>query len=550
LTAKRTAWILALAVLVSLAPFVTKPVHVDDPLFIWAARHIQSHPGNPYDLAVNWYGFEQQMWETTKNPPLASYYLAATAALLGWSEAALHFAFFLPAVAAILGAHRLARRFCQRPMLAAILTLFTPVFLVSSTTIMCDVMMLAFWVWALVLWIEGSEHEHPPRLAAAAGLMALAGLTKYFGLCVVPLAVAWSIASKRPVRQWIGWLLVPTVAMVGYQLATRALYGRGLLADAATYATAMNQFSGTMKLQALLIALSFTGGCLAVAVFFLPLLWRPRDLAIGGAISVLVVGALYYVARSSFAVDSPAGVAFQITLWACGGIGLLVLAVADLCQRRDAGSWLLVLWFAGTFLFAALLNWTVNGRSLLPMAIPAAILIVRRLDLRGAKNVSRAAIVAPVVAGVALALWVTTADYLVAIASQQAARTIHASYGQGGQRLWFQGHWGFQYYMEAAGASAVDLKQPRLEPGDRVAFPVGEVNVYPPNEDVFVELETLSVPVPGYLTTISDEAGAGFYSSVWGPLPFAFGLSPPEVIAVYAYDPTGELRRKGLGKAR
>ena len=99
------------------------------------------------------------MWAVTENPPLASYYLALAAGILGWSEMALHFAFLLPAVAAILGTYRLARRFCQSPMLAAVATLFTPVFLVSSTTVMCDVMMLAFWVWAAVLWLEGMEEK-------------------------------------------------------------------------------------------------------------------------------------------------------------------------------------------------------------------------------------------------------------------------------------------------------------------------------------------------------------------------------------------------------
>ena len=69
------------------------------------------------------------MWWVTENPPLAGYYLALAAGILGWSEVALHFAFLLPAVAAILGTHRLARRFCNSPMLAALATLFTPVFM-------------------------------------------------------------------------------------------------------------------------------------------------------------------------------------------------------------------------------------------------------------------------------------------------------------------------------------------------------------------------------------------------------------------------------------
>src|ERR1700691_4071250 len=91
---------LALLVLVCLAPFIGKPFNIDDPLFLWTARQIQSHPFDPYGFNVNWYGWESPMWEVTKNPPLAGYYLALSAANLGWSECALHLALLLPAVAA------------------------------------------------------------------------------------------------------------------------------------------------------------------------------------------------------------------------------------------------------------------------------------------------------------------------------------------------------------------------------------------------------------------------------------------------------------------
>src|SRR5450631_4002108 len=110
-------WVLTVAVLVMLVPFLNKPFNIDDPLFIWSARQIHAHPANPYGFSVNWYGKAMPMWVVTKNPPLACYYLAGAAAVFGWSEFALHAAFLLPALAAILGTHRLARQFCHQPML-------------------------------------------------------------------------------------------------------------------------------------------------------------------------------------------------------------------------------------------------------------------------------------------------------------------------------------------------------------------------------------------------------------------------------------------------
>src|SRR5947199_4257447 len=79
-------WTLVLVVLAALAPFLAKPFNMDDPLFIWAAQHIHAQPPNPYGFDVNWFGIAAPMWEATKNPPLACYYLAVAAELMGWSE--------------------------------------------------------------------------------------------------------------------------------------------------------------------------------------------------------------------------------------------------------------------------------------------------------------------------------------------------------------------------------------------------------------------------------------------------------------------------------
>src|SRR6516162_7575253 len=128
-------WALALLTIAALAPFLGKPFNLDDPLFVWAAQHIQSHPANPYGFQVNWFGSTQPMWAAMLNPPLMSYYLAGAAIIFGWSELGLHSACVLLAVSVVLGTYRLAKKFCRRPWLAALAALFSPGFLVSSSTV-------------------------------------------------------------------------------------------------------------------------------------------------------------------------------------------------------------------------------------------------------------------------------------------------------------------------------------------------------------------------------------------------------------------------------
>ena len=92
-----------MATVLVLLPFIGKPFHIDDPLFVWVAQHIQSHPLDPYGFNVNWYGFDQPLWDITKNPPFACYYLALFGSAFGWSERVLHAALLLPAMAVIVG---------------------------------------------------------------------------------------------------------------------------------------------------------------------------------------------------------------------------------------------------------------------------------------------------------------------------------------------------------------------------------------------------------------------------------------------------------------
>ena len=234
-TARRNwigALICAALTIAILAPFANKAFHIDDTLFLYSARHICTHPADPYGFNVNWYGTEQGMADVATNPPLVNYYIALVASFVGWSETALHLAFLVPAVAAVLGTYFLAVRFCTQPLLAALATLLCPVFVVSSATVMCDTAMLAFWVWAVFLWLQGMESGSRSLTILSACLIAAAALTKYFALALIPLLWAYSLLRWPRVRWHIVYLLIPVAVLLGYDSVMRSLYGRSMLFDA------------------------------------------------------------------------------------------------------------------------------------------------------------------------------------------------------------------------------------------------------------------------------------------------------------------------------
>lgn len=538
---------LTLATLLCLAPFANKAVHVDDYLFLRSAKHILSHPGDPFGVTVNWYDFEMPLADITQNPPAASYYLAAAGGLLGWSEPALHLAFLLPALAAVLGTFVLARRFCPQPALATLIVLISPVFWLSATTLMCDVPMLALWLWATEFWLRGLEHRSHGRLALAAALVALAALTKYFGAALIPLLLVYTVVRERRPSWKLLWLALPIVALAAYDFWTARRYGHGMLSGAGLYAR-MHQVSGSLW-QRGLIALSFTGGCLLPLLFVAHRLWSWRALAGALIFAAALVAALPLAAQlTTLDLHGAGGTRWdaivQVGIFSAIGLAPLALAFGDTWSSRSADSLLLALWVLGTLVFTGVLNWSVNGRSLLPLAPAAAILVVRRLADRRFDGASHRDWLRlwPLVPAIVLGAAIAHADAAFAANSRTAARILHEQLGGHGASLWFQGHWGFQYYMEEAGAKPLDKRRPALSPGDYLITPTANTNIGAIPLPLFAPAGDVTIEPSGWISTMQIDLGAGFYSDGYGPLPFYFGPGLPQVLVVSRLRPHAVLR--------
>ncbi len=526
--------ILIIVAVLCYLPFINKAVHIDDPLFIRAAQHIQDHPSNPYGFDVNWYGRTMPMHEVTKNPPLASYYMAAGAYFFGWDGRTLHLLFILPFVGFIIGTYLLAMLFCSRPLDASLIALLTPVVLLSATTLMCDILMAAFWVWAIFSWMKGIQNNNRLLLVSSALFIACSALTKYFGMNLILLLLVWTVVEKRRLDASLLFLLIPAGILAGYHWATYVLYGKGLLIDAASYSVQFGTIGSKTYLSKFLLGFAFTGGCFIIILFYLRRLWSPVFLLFNGALAaglIVLLITLGTIGKVTLAND--AGIRWdyilQFGLCALAGINIIVIATADIIQKRDAGSVLLFLWVIGVFLFAVLINWSINGRTLLPLAPAVGILIVRRnesvlktvLSQSGWKNYF------PLIPAGLLALLITYSDYNLANTIRDDAATIVKRYQSSNSTIWFQGHWGFQYYMESLGCKSLDISQPNLAAGDIIVNPINNTNLYRlPN---YMPLrDSLESKTLTWLTCMNKQARAGFYSDVWGPLPFVFGTVQPE----------------------
>ncbi len=530
--------LLVIATLLCLVPFLGKAFNIDDPLFIWSAQHIHAHPLDFYGFSINWYGTEESAAEIIKNPPFASYYIALAGFIGGWSEISLHLAFLLPAVAGVLGTYFLARELSQYPLTAALMGMLTPVYILSGTMVMCDTMMLAMYVWAIFLWIRGMRCGSSRDLLCASLLIALCSLTKYFGISLVPLLFLYTLYSKQGRTRQILFLLVPIAALCCYQWGTRIIYGRGLLLDAASYATSFKEHGLKDIFTSTVTGLSFLGGCLIPSLLFMPLLWGKRVVLTVIFLFPLLALGLYILAFQEFTKSVSWDYYLQLSLYMIAGFHLLALAVRDLFEKRNSESLLLFLWVMGTFAFASFVNWSVNGRSILPLTPAVGILIVRALGRQGygldeMRFLRSKSFAVPLTFAWLFSMTVAWADYSLAGSARNAAQEIVRNYSDG-RPLIFQGHWGFQYYMEQKGAMAFDVKKSYAKPSF-VAVPENNVNIFPEIMKQGTLLQILEMAPSPFLTTMNEDVRAGFYSSVWGELPFSFGNVTDEKYAVLQF---------------
>jgi hypothetical protein len=527
----------ALAAAAALAPFAGKAYHVDDTVFLRIARQIQERPLAPYDFRYNWGLTPVPAWVLNLHPPLNGYYLAAVGLLAREREVWTHLA-YLPFAAACAALMTLiARRLCRRPLPAVLASLACPAFFVSATNVMADVPLLMFWLLAALLTLESVEPGKESRLWAAAAAAAAAAMTKYFGLSLVPLGLAYWLAKKRRASIHLASFLVApaAVALWGWYSETQIGFFHPFASGEFGWASAR------LGPPTAVAAAAFLGGGSAWALALAPTMRRLGRFALpavaAAAAAALLMGGVPAAARVEWLALS------------FGGGLLFSAAAAGAAARPDAESLFLSLWFGGVLLFAGLLNWTVNERALLPAFFPAAVLVTRWLESSadGERRLSRWPwAVAP---AFALSLLLAAADAGHAGAARDFAAGPARALIRGGRRARFIGHWGFQYYMEREGAEPFDYRRPELGPDERLCVSLNNSSTLPVPEPLRSRLvvearEAAPDPLGVRLTDVEDGT-AGFYSSDFGPVPFSFarGAAYDEFLIQRADAPGGPTSR-------
>lgn len=554
-------WASALFPVLLLLPFLDKAFHVDDPLFIWTAKHLLHDPIRFYGFEINWKVELEPIYKLMQNPPLLSYYLAPFGAMFGWGERAMHIAMLLPTAFAGAGVYLVARRFTAYPLVAALLVIVSPAFLVSATQVMSDVPMMALWLWAMHCYFRGLEEEKEGWCAAGGLLIGLAALTKYFGASALPLLLVYTLLQPRRLWRFAWYLLIPLAMLLVYEFVCNRLYGLGLLVDAQRYAAQYRAEHYVPLPVKVLTGLVFVGGCSMPLALLAPWLWGRR--AFQWMLRLMLVVFAAHVLWPGISILNPVyllnlddpgaskytdvqvfgdwGQFAQWTVFFFAGVQVAFLAVNDIRVRRDARAVVLFCWVAGVLFFVCYMNHFVNGRVVLPLVPAAVLLAMRQLERRHEAKLGalERICIAPLAAGLLLSGAVACADYALANSSRHAARVIMNEPHSG--TVWFSGHSGFQYYMEELGGKPIAIRGKGVSivspNGDFAVLPSNNWNPIPLGRHLSGTNRKFIFRVLPWLATSQPLRHAGFYSDEAGKMPYVFGPVPLEEYVMVAVAP-------------
>jgi 4-amino-4-deoxy-L-arabinose transferase-like glycosyltransferase len=513
---------LALAAAV-LVPFLGKAFTIDDTVFLREAQHALSDPLHPTAFEMVW-GDVPDRVAPTSGPLMA--WLLMPSMLVGGSETVAHLtqlAFLALAVLATvaLGLRTGLDHFSA--MTAGLLLAATPAALAMTGTAMADVPAMALGVAGLERLVAWKQDRRLHQALVAALLLALAPLARSHlvlllgvgAILLLPAGLNVSMLRAERGVLWAPLVLAPAViALVLAVTLDRAAQGADIV-------TTTNRVSSLDRVAPNLIAYG-VHWTLAVPLALPWIALRPS--AMLRRLWVFLVAAataVYFLSLSTphvFVVAAAAGL----------GVAVLWDVFAEGWKHRDAvqvalSAWLLVALVAAPYAH-------LPSKYLLASAPAVALLVAREMAVRR-RMVARIVLGATVTLGVMLGIGILRADAAFAGLGRRAAVELIAPNVASGHRVWFAGHWGFQWYAENAGGRILTLTPPYPVAGDLI---VTSRN----SEPGFAILQMLAerYPTVSHLTRIEDREaggrimnarlGAGFFSNGWGYLPWAWGDDP------------------------
>ena len=522
------AILLATAILL---PFLGKAFTIDDTVFLFEARHALTDPLHPTAFEMAWNLRPERISAIVPTGPVMAW-LLVPAVLSGHPEQVAHLVQILWLWVAIVGTVALALRLGVPSAWSAgagLLVGVAPAVLGMAGTAMPDVPAMALGVAGLQQLVAWKQDQRWRQAAAAALLLGLAPLARTHLVLLLGVGAlllvgdVFSVAGWRsgPWTRWLPVVAAPLVT-VGVTFLTRdPAPGAASIAGAAAGLSSLEKFVPNLLAFAVHWSLA-----LPFAIPWAVLRWRAllaRPFVIVGATAVAAI--LLRVAH-------PDGTPWFLSPVIALSVVAIADALVDAARRRDGVQFTLSLWLL--LALPAVIYVHLPAKYLLASAPAAAILVARALAASPA--LGRPVLVATALASSLLGVAILRADTAFAGLGREAARTLIAPEVSSGRRVWYVGHWGFQWYAEEAGARFFPVDPPYPGQGDLVVSCLNcEPHIEPDQMDALVLVRRVRHAEPG--GRVADKSSnAGFFSNSWGYLPWAWGQGLLGGFDVYRVD--------------
>ena len=469
--AYRWAWIIAVVIT---ALNACKPAVVDDTAYLFFARHLAQHPLDPYGFTLFWNRAPEPAMEILM-PPVLPCWLGLGIAIFGEHLGLLKL-WLLP-FALLLGrstAWLLARFAPGRETVGLWVIGLSPAVLVLFN-FMLDVPALALGITGLRWFIDGCDRRRWGPVIGAGLLAGLAMQTKY-SLLILPVVFAWYALLHR---RWFEAVIAVSAAagvFCAWEYWLQQRYGQSHFlfhAQGATGESATLADSIDVRLKLIQPLLGQIGGLMFGVALWALASTRPKAALAGAGVCGLLLIPLLLLPHT----DWPAG---EITFQLLGLIAFGIIGVATAARMRgsiDLDTLFLVGWVALEIVGALGLSPFPAARRVLGVCFVLSILGVRAAPVHGfSLRIAAAGSAAFSILVFAVDCWDAQAEKVLA---ERAAAVVRP---EPGETVWFNGHWGFQYYCDRAGMKPVVPGQSALKPGDWLVYPVipGDGGFYRP----------------------------------------------------------------------
>ena len=476
-------------------PFLHQAVQGDDVYYIAIARNVSADPLHPMQMGYTFQGTRVSM-AGHPHPPLNAYILAALMRIFGGvRELPFHLAYLIFSLVAAAAMYSLACRFTEHALLATLVFVSVPAFVVNGNSLEADLPFLAFWMAGFAFYFNGDQ-----RLAAIT--LAVAALGAYQAVFAVPILAhhAW-YRRRRSRGAWIAVFAAPA-CLACWQLFQRLTSGRVPARVLAGYLSSYGLLALEKKFHSAVALTAHLGWTVfpAAALFGPVWSWGTAPVALAAAFGLV-------------GYSGPQRILLAVSLLA----GLMMLArwAADLWRRKESEDGMLAAWGIVFFTGSIVVFFAGSARYLLPLAAPAVLTIVR--------GCSRPRLLWPAAAlNLALGLSLAAANYQYCNQYRQFAAAVKPFAG-GSAALWSGAEWGLRYYLEQLGAEPLESAQPvyagavvvESELAGKIPFAAGGGRLRRvSHREVWSGLP---------IRLIGIGAGSGYSSSEFGVLPFDLG---------------------------